>query len=951
MEIVTGTRITVRDEDFLVIDVRPNYDETYLVEAEGISELVRGKRYIFDTKIDAEIQVLDPSNTQLVADEEMGYRKTKLYLETQVRNASTSSQKIVIADQAAFDLAEYQLTPTLKALQLPRPRILIADGVGLGKTVEVGIFLAEMIKRGRGERIMVLALKSILGQFQQEIWNRFAIPLMRLDSVGIEKIKTDLPANKNPFDYYDKTIISIDTLKNNAKFRHYIEKSRWDIIVIDECHTVANVNSQRGDLAQFLAGRCEALVLTSATPHNGKRESFANLITMIEPTAIPVSGDYGKSDVEPYYVRRFKNDIQEDAIRANFQDREIIRLGTSLQPEETAFLEFQQLLKNRAGGSSNYSAANRDLLFTIGLFKAYMSSPAAALATVNNRIRRVAEKEIQLEEDAIQDNLEILEETKALLEHILEQQADSKYQRFKEELDALGWKGKPSDERLVVFAERIDTLNYLRERLQLDFALGEKRIVNFHGGLTDVEQQAIIEDFGKADSDIRILLTSDAGAQGVNLHFFCHRMFNYDIPWSLITLEQRNGRIDRYGQKQTPYIYYLVAESELAGLKTDLYIIEKLTEKEEEVYKTLGDAGSVMHLYDSRKEEDRVTRAIADNNIDFLDNEPEEEEEFDFAALFDDAAETTAVKVSDAPLESDTSFYQSNFEYYTALVEYLKSRGAIDPNQITIGVDGLLEIVQDRTLNDILFNLPYEAKPKIGEIFSLTDDKQLVQKSIDEARKRKGEWAKFQVLYDLHPIVRYLMTKLEADIDKGVAPVARTNILPTGSRYYVFQGLVSNQLGQAIFSDFFAVGLDQEGGLLEKPVPLEHFLEDKNLTGRLYTEEILPEHLESLTVTLEDAIDYAQTFHMNQKQQVQQMEMEEKLDTYREHLQQWARTSKEQIQLEFAEQTDTVFIRNRRADKIHKVDTILNEKSQFFRDLTQLNNDAYLKLLAVFYNE
>lgn len=381
MNFTPGQRVIIRDTEWTIRKVDILADDGYELTCDGFSNFIKGKEFIFLTTYEEfnnrTIQIIDPKETEFIIDKSSGFTKSLLYMESLLKDVVPTDNKIHRASKAAMDIVSYQFEPALQALSQPRQRILMADAVGLGKTLEAGILTTELMKRGKGKRILVLAVKSMLTQFQKEFWNRFSIPLTRLDSQGIQRVRNKIPANMNPFFYYDKSIISIDTLKQEALYRSYIEESYWDIIIIDEAHNVADRNSgsQKSKLAKLIASRCDTLMMLSATPHDGSAKSFASLLNMLDPTAIANPKDYTKEDFQDkgLVIRRFKNQIQEQVTNA-FKTRKIETIPSHATMQEESVFEY---ISNISFQSIDNKKRKASELFKTTLTKSLLSSPIA----------------------------------------------------------------------------------------------------------------------------------------------------------------------------------------------------------------------------------------------------------------------------------------------------------------------------------------------------------------------------------------------------------------------------------------------------------------------------------------------------------------------------------------------------------------------------------------------
>lgn len=935
VEFAPGMRTIIRDEEWMIRKVEKNSMGNSALHCVGISPLVKDKGAIFLCDLE-KITIVNPVDVRLVRDSSPYFRKSRLYIESQWRQKIPTDSDLHIGDKAAMDLMPYQLEPAQISLRRPRQRILIADAVGLGKTLEAGILMSELIVRGKGKRILVVTVKSMMTQFQKEMWNRFTIPLIRLDSARIQKIRQELPSNYNPFFYYDKTIVSIDTLKRDVEYRTHLENAYWDIIVIDEAQNVAergDHQAQRSRLASLLAERSDTMIMLSATPHDGRAKSFASLMNMLDPTAIANPNDYTPEDIKGLCVRRFKKDVKNQ-VGGAFLERniELERCHASTREEYVfqyfADMQLEMDLERHKGTGQ---------LFKTSLEKSMFSSPAACIKSIDERLRKLKKKYSQNE---IKD-ISLLEELKESLEQI----TPKDFSRYQKLLCLLAdknydWDSKATDDRIVIFTERIETMKYLACHLREDLKLSANAIQEISGSMSDAEQQKIVEDFGRTESSVRILVASDVASEGLNLHYLSHRLIHFDIPWSLMVFQQRNGRIDRYGQTKRPDIRYMMIESDNPRIKGDMRIMEILVTKEEQAVKNIGDPAMLLGKFNIEDEELVIAETIesGSNAAAFEKVLEGTEEEFDpFEALMAAAAKeelsTPAKTKTDETLLSDKDYLSMALEYLNKAESH-----AVQPLDQISGLDITLTSDMLRRLEALL---PTEAMPA-GEHLRLSDDKNFVMSEMKRSMQNNMEdtvWPAVQYLWKLHPLFSWVNDKIGLLFKRDEAPVSTSEQIPTGSILFIVTGSIPNKKSTPLVDEWFGVLYKDDKFVktvgMNDVVQLSGLRNMKMPNPDQLTEQLVSDAAALLPDVVEQAKQYLKGFYAKYQNEINPL-LDEELDKLAA-----LQEKHKDYQLSLFENE------RRRSEAERKVDDLFDHFVNWVNDTLTIQDNPYIRIISV----
>lgn len=553
-------------------------------------------------------------------------------------------ERLVSLSSSRINLEPYQVFAVHHVISRFPHRFLIADDTGLGKTIETGMILEELTARGRADRVLIVAPAALAQQWKEELRQAFNRDYVFYDGPYLRQLMEKLPPEQNPWDRESRIITTLDLAKR-AEIRAQLERTHWDVVVFDEAHKLSARRyenkvepTQRYELAQCLAERTDSLLLLSATPHNGDRYAFHALLTLLDEYSFPDLESVTRGRVARVAIRRTKGEILDESGKPVFVKRRVQTLPVVFSPAEeelyravTAYVaegyNLAQAQKNKAAG------------FLMVLFqKRMVSSVEAIRKSLERRLQalvRLREEggpspEISGEEarkldeyladpdslsDAERERLERWLETLPVHARIdleiakLQElcatahkiQVDTKAETLLKFLEDLL---RQREEKVLVFTEYRDTLHYL-ERLVRERGW---RCAVIHGEMPMTARRASQREFENTGTPI--LLATDAAGEGLNLHWKCHLMVNYELPWNPNRIEQRIGRLHRYSQKRDVQVHNLF----VTNTREDR-ILQRLLERLEqiradmpgEVYDVLGSLLAGVDL------QDLIMNALAEN--------------------------------------------------------------------------------------------------------------------------------------------------------------------------------------------------------------------------------------------------------------------------------------------------------------------------------------------------
>ena len=601
----------------------------------------------------------------------------------------------------------YQLVPLLKALRMPRVSLLIADDVGLGKTVEAGLILTELLLRRRIQRVLVLTPASLRRQWQEELWEKFSLRFDVVDRQETERLRRRLGMDANPWRSFSRIVASYHYLRQPDVQEQFLSACRtpegsphlpWDLLIVDECHNLMpspfGEDSELCRMLRLVAPQFEHRLFLSATPHNGHTRSFTGLLEMLDPVRFTRTSEMTaamRDRVEDVVVRRLKREINARSLQprsangGQSQDRSAeprfctrhppTALLLQADPRETAvstaFDAFRAAVRKLV--SAGTRPRRRAGTFAVEILGKRLLSCPTAFAESWNRARqgfsdpdveaaaetalaaaaRAVRQETGDDREAEQRGATAATVVGAWLRNFVEDVGDE-IRGIERALDALGFALEDipitdqtpvvdarfdafvalierllragnefrDDERLIVFTEYKTTLDYvtrrLRERYPTERVLtlfGTGGGIGNSGGMDEAARESVKAAFNDPDSPVRVLVATDAASEGLNLHRTARYLLHYDCPWNPSRLEQRNGRLDRYGQARDVTVHHFVSDAD-----PDLRFLGHVIRKANEIREDLGSVNEVFDRAVHRRliqgeDEDTVTTDL-DRGID-----------------------------------------------------------------------------------------------------------------------------------------------------------------------------------------------------------------------------------------------------------------------------------------------------------------------------------------------